>query len=62
MRSVIYMFIVFIGLGIVLCSGILSFLAQTSVLIFAGVSVVAVLLVAFIKLGSPFATKRRIEK
>ena len=62
MRSVIYMFIVFIGLGIVLYSGILNFLAQTSVLIFTGISVITVLLIAFIKLGSPFATKRRNEK
>lgn len=62
MRSVIYMFIVFIGLGIVLYSGILNFFAQTSVLIFAIFSVVAVLLVAFVKLGSPFARKGRIEK
>lgn len=62
MRSVIYMFIVFIGLGIVLYSGILNFLAQTSVLIFAVASVVAVLLVAFIKLGSPLKAKRRDEK
>ena len=51
MKSVIQTLFIFIGLYIIISSGILSFFAQKSVLIFAIASVLFMLVLAFILLN-----------
>lgn len=54
MKSVMGTIIIFIGLSIIIYSGILGFLAQESVFIFAVSAIVVMLIIAVVVLGSPF--------
>lgn len=53
MKSVIGMFIVFIGLYIVIVNDMLSFFAQKSVFVFAVSAIIVMLIIAVYVLGLP---------
>ena len=57
MKSVIGMFVIFMGLYIVLVNDMLSFFAQKSVFIFAVGAIITMLIVALIVLGLPVSKK-----
>lgn len=55
MKSVISTIVIFIGLYIIVCSGIMNFLAQKYVFYIALGSVIIMLLLAVALLGTPFS-------
>jgi len=57
MKSVIGMFIIFVGLYIVIVNDMLSFFAQKSFLIFAVLAICVMMVVALFVLGLPKKTK-----
>jgi len=57
MKSVIGMFVIFMGLYIILVNDMLSFFAQKSVFIFAVGAIITMLIVALIVLGLPVSKK-----